>query len=107
MIDEDALYNMANYESIIRIKMFLGQMLLLQKMSEQGIQTAQCIYMDLEQAIKSNKLTNRQQECLRMKYIDKETNVWIGNELGISESAVRKNIEGGLKRVRKILLGQI
>jgi DNA-directed RNA polymerase specialized sigma subunit len=42
-----------------------------------------------------------------MKYIDKETNVWIGNELGISESAVRKNIEGGLKRVRKILLGQI
>jgi RNA polymerase sigma factor (sigma-70 family) len=103
---EDALDNLADYTSLFKLKFLLSNLMKFHTMAESGNEVAHCISIDLTQALKSQKITNRQQQCLTMRYIDKETNTYIADQLNITESAVRKNLEGGLKRIRKILLGQ-
>lgn len=103
---ELALDNLADYKSITKIKLMLNTIYNLESMAYNGNQVALCIWIDLTEALKSPKLTNRQQQCLNMRYLQKENNIYIADQLSITESAVRKNLEGGLKRIRKILLGQ-
>jgi DNA-directed RNA polymerase sigma subunit (sigma70/sigma32) len=103
---EVALDNLADYTSITKLKLMYQNIHKLETMMYGGNTTAQCIWIDLTEAMKSNKLTNRQKQCLELRYIFCETNVKIAEDLKIGESGVRKNLEGGLKRIRKILLGQ-
>jgi DNA-directed RNA polymerase specialized sigma subunit len=108
MIDrEQSLLNIANYRNTKNVIFLLNNIYNLYKMGESGNQTAICIYMDLENALRSDKLTTNQRKCIYMKYFKKENNVFIGEQLNIDESTVRKNLHGGIKRLSKILEGDM
>jgi DNA-directed RNA polymerase specialized sigma24 family protein len=101
---EDALENLADYSSIPHLKHILNNIYQLKKLSEKGNQTALCIVIDIEIALKSTYLTEKQKKVLKMKFFGKETNDFIAEQMNISETAVRKHIQGGLKRIQKLLL---
>ena len=46
-------------------------------------------------------LTEVQRTCINESYYGNKTRTQIGNELGVSQQAVSKNIDAGLKRARK------
>ncbi len=105
MIDrEDALDNVAQYESIAQLKHILKNMNNLRQMAEKGNQTAHAIWMDLDMALRNKYLTDKQRKVMYMKFIGKETNNYIAQEMNISETAVRKHINGALKRIQRLLL---
>lgn len=101
---EDALDNLADYSSMPHLKHILGNIHRLKKLSESGNQTAMCIVMDLEKALSSNILTEKQKKVVLMKFIGKETNDYIAEQMNISETAVRKHIQGAMKRIQRFLL---
>lgn len=106
MLDkEDALDNLADYTKIRRIKLMLSKIHELRKLAHSGNQTAHCIAIDLQNALESEKLTKKQRYALEQRFIMKETNTYIADQMKITESAVRKHLEGGLIRLRKILNG--
>lgn len=104
MIDkEGALHNVANYRNNKNLMFLLNNLHNLYNIAHKGNQTALCIYMDIMEGLKSDKLTENQRKCIWMKYYGKENNVYIAKELGIDESTVRKNLHGGIKRLGKII----
>jgi DNA-binding NarL/FixJ family response regulator len=102
---EDVLFNFADYSSLKKLKLLLSSLEKLKTMAHSGNSMALCIFIDLTEALKSAKLTNRQQQCLHLRFVRGEQNNYIAEQLNITESGVRKNIEGGLIRLRKVLLG--
>jgi DNA-directed RNA polymerase specialized sigma subunit len=100
---EDALHNIAKYEDISSIIFLLRNIHNLYTMAHKGNQTALCIAMDLQNAIKDNRLTQKQQTAIKMKFMERENNVYIADQMGVTENAIRKHIKGGLKRISKIL----
>jgi hypothetical protein len=100
------LMNMANYKSIRKLKLLLGNMNNLLKIAEAGDSVAACIYIDLKDALNHPALTEKQRDCIVMKFIYKYTNKDITEALNVkSDNSARKHIEGGLKKMRKILGG--
>ena len=106
MIDrEDALHNIANYKNLNAIKYLLLNLHKLEKAAYAGNQTAHCILMDMQIAMESEKLTDKQREVLYQKYIIGNNNVKIAEIMGVTENAIRKHLAGAIKRIRKILEG--
>ena len=104
MPQEDALDNLADYSNMVNLKFIFGNILSLRKLAESGNQTALCIVMDLESALNSNVLTQKQRQVVIMKFIGKETNDYIAQQMNVSETAIRKHIQGAMKRVQRFLL---
>ena len=46
-------------------------------------------------------LTEAQRTCINESYYANKTRTQIGKELGVSQQAVSKNIDAGLKKARK------
>ena len=105
MDKEEALNNLAKYESLPHLKHIMGNIFEMKKLAEGGNQTALCIVMDLEKAIyHPTILTEKQQKVVIMKYLGKETNDYIAEQMNISETAIRKHLQGALKRIQRFLV---
>jgi DNA-directed RNA polymerase specialized sigma24 family protein len=106
MIDrEDALHNIANYNNPNVIKYLLLNIQKLEKQSYAGNQTAHCILMDIQIAMTHEKLTEKQREAIYQKYVVGHNNVKIAEIMGVTENAIRKHLQGAIKRMIKILQG--
>ena len=99
---EGALDNLAKYESLVHLKHIMTKLNDLDKMSHKGNQTALCVVMDIERAIK-NSLTEKQKQVVILKYYHKETNDYIAEIMNVSEMAIRKHLKGALKRISRFL----
>jgi DNA-directed RNA polymerase specialized sigma24 family protein len=75
-------------------------------LAEAGDSVATSIYIDLKDALNHPSLTQKQRDCLIMRYLHRYTNKEITEALNVkSDNSARKHIEGGLKKIRKILGG--
>ena len=105
-IFNSSLMNMANYNNIKSLQHLLGNIHNLEKLAEMGDSVSASIVIDLRGALVSDKLTEKQKQCLELKYEYKYTNKEIAEDMDLkSDNSVRKHLQGGLKRIRKVLGG--
>lgn len=99
---EHSLLNLANYGNIRSIRRLLKRINELQRMAAVN-QSAMCIWIDLKEAMKKAP-TKRQQFCLILYYVCKETQQDIADELGLSKQSIEAYLRGGERRIQRYLL---
>jgi DNA-directed RNA polymerase specialized sigma24 family protein len=102
----DSLMNMAKYNNLKSLQHLLNNLGNLEKLAEMGDSVSASIVVDLKGALSSDKLTEKQSECLKLKYQYKYTNNEIAEELNLkSDNSVRKHLQGAIKKIRRELGG--
>ena len=87
------------------IKYLLGQVHIFQMQQYQGDYGAVVILTDLETAIKSAMLTNKQREALRLVYVIDLTQGEAAIRLGVSQQAVDMAVNAGVRKIAHIYKG--
>lgn len=59
----------------------------------------------IDQILGSGILTNTQEKCIRLHYLEGKSMSDIGRELGVSRQAVQDNVQRGISRLRTIANG--
>lgn len=72
------------------------------ELSELGAKTASDILIDLENAIRSAELTERQGEVLRLLYEKDMSQSEVAYTLGIRQQAINQHKSAGIKRIVRI-----
>lgn len=99
------LMNIANYEDTAQLKNLLKNYESLGNLRFRGDTVAHSIWLDLTEAIESNAMTITQKRCVIGYFIEKMTFQELAELYDRDKSTIRHNVNGGVKRIQKMLLG--
>lgn len=105
-IYNSSLMNMASYTSIKSIKMLLTNIHNMKRLAEMGDSVSASIVVDLLTAVSHQSLTEKQRQAVILKFFYRFTYEDIAEVMDVKSTySVRKHIDGGLKKVRRVLGG--
>jgi len=97
------LADFADYSNLKRLRQLYRMLDSLDQLAKMGDMTAFAIHCDLTMALQYTGLTNLQRESIQRAYMDGERIVDIAYEMGRDEVSVVDSINGGMKRIRRML----